>query len=55
MTEPEEEEEEEEEAGRSQNHTTKKRAHVYHPSVISCPRRSDGVVHNLSRVADIAG
>jgi len=33
----EEEEEEEEEVGRSQDHTTKKGAHMYHPYVISCP------------------
>jgi hypothetical protein len=32
-----EEEEEEEEVGRSWNHITKKAAHTYHPSVISCP------------------
>jgi hypothetical protein len=29
--------EEEEEVGRSRDRTTKKEAHTYHPSMISCP------------------
>ena len=45
--------EEEEEVGRSRDHTTKKRAHMYHPSVISFPWSFGGVVHNLPRVARI--
>jgi hypothetical protein len=47
------EEDEEEEAGRSQDHTAKKGAHTYHPSVISCPWSFGGVVHNQPRVAHI--
>jgi len=48
-------EEEEEEVGCSRDHTAKKGAHTCHPSVILCPWRSSGVVHNLPRVAYIAG
>jgi hypothetical protein len=33
----EEEEEEEEDVGRSRDHTSKKKVHTYHLSVISCP------------------
>ena len=49
------ESEEEEGVGCSRDHTTKKKAHRYHPYMILCPWRSVRVVHNPLRVAYIAG
>jgi len=46
---------EEEEAGRSWDHTTNKRAHTYHPFVISCSWPSSGVVHNPLRLLILLG
>jgi len=53
MTELGEEEEEEEETSCSRDHTAKKGAHVYHPSMMWCSWSFGGVVHNSPRVARI--